>query len=218
MTKRVFAPGCALMIYKSELAEKIHLILNENIGKLDKLLTCCHHNPMVDSKTEVVNICPGCDKRFRNDYQNISTISLWELLAESDFFNFPDYHGVKMSILDACPTRDNEKVQNAIRKILENMNIVLVEANHSGSKSTCCGDSFYGVIPTEKVKVQMKKRTSEMPLDDVIVYCVSCINSVTIGGKNPRYLVDLLFGNETNPKVVEPDEWHALVDEYIEKH
>jgi hypothetical protein len=98
------------------------------------------------------------------------------------------------------------------------MNIVLVEPNHSGSKSTCCGDSFYGVIPTEKVKVQMKKRTSEMPLDDVIVYCVSCINSVTIGGKNPRYLVDLLFGNETNPKVVEPDEWHALVDEYIEKH
>jgi len=57
-----------------------------------------------------------------------------------------------------------------------------------------------------------------MPFDEVVVYCVSCIKSVFIGGKNPRYLVDLLFENETVPKTYDPDEWHKELDDYIEKH
>jgi Fe-S oxidoreductase len=218
MPKKVFAPGCALMLYKPESAAKIHLILNKNLGKMDMLLTCCHHDPQFTEKTEIINVCPGCDKRFGNDYKNSSTISLWEILAESDFFTFPDHKGRSMSILDACPTRDKKKVQDAIRKILHKMNIKLVEPKNTGTKSICCGDSFYGLIPVEKVKEQMVKRSSEMPLDDVAVYCVSCIKSVYIGRRRPNYLVDLLFDEKTVPKTYEPDEWHKELDEYIEKH
>jgi len=218
MKKKVFAPGCALMLYKPDLAERLHLVLNKNLGEMDKLLTCCHHDPQMMTSTEVINICPGCDKRFGNDYKNVSTISLWEILAESDFFAFPDYHGRSMSIIDACPTRDQERVHIAIRTVLQKMNITLTEPKNTGTKSTCCGDSFYGIIPTVKVKEQMIKRTSEMPLDDVVVYCVSCIKSVFIGGKKPHYLVDLLFEKETVPKTYEPDDWHNELDQYIEKH
>jgi Fe-S oxidoreductase len=218
MPKKVFAPGCALMLYKPESAAKIHLILNKNLGKMDMLLTCCHHDPQFTEKTEIINVCPGCDKRFGNDYKNSSTISLWEILAESDFFTFPDHKGRSMSILDACPTRDKKKVQDAIRKILHKMNIKLVEPKNTGTKSICCGDSFYGLIPVEKVKEQMMKRSLEMPLDDVAVYCVSCIKSVYIGRRRPNYLVDLLFDEKTVPKTYEPDEWHKELDEYIEKH
>jgi len=218
MTPRVFAPGCALMIYKPELAAKLHSVLNENLGKMDELMTCCHHNPKFTKETEVINICPGCDKRYTNDYQNSTTISLWEILAESEFFTFPDYKGKRMSIIDACPTREKEKVQNAIREIIHKMNITLVEPKHTKTKSTCCGDSFYGVISVEKVKEQMIKRTAEMPEDDVVVYCVSCIKSIYNGGKKPYYLLDLLFAEETFPKTFEPDEWHKELNDYIEAH
>ncbi|MCX6239106.1 MAG: (Fe-S)-binding protein [Bacteroidia bacterium] len=218
MIKNVFAPGCALMLYKPELAEKLHLLLNENLGEMDKLLICCHHDPQLSEKTEVINVCPGCDKRFGNDYQSTSTISLWEIIAESDFFPFPDYQGRSMSVIDACPTRDQERVHKAVRTVLQKMNITLVEPKNTMTKSICCGDSFYGIIPTYKVKEQMVKRTSEMPLDDVVVYCVSCVKSVYIGRKRPHYLIDLLFENETVPKTFEPDEWHKELDDYIEKH
>jgi Fe-S oxidoreductase len=218
MLKRVFAPGCALMLYKPELAEKLHLILNNNLGEMELLTTCCKHDPQLKETTEIINICPGCDKRFRNDYTNSSTISLWEVIAQSDFFDLPNYQGKQMTIIDACPTRDQDRVHDAIRTVLRKMNIVVVESKNTRSKSTCCGDSFYGVIPVEKVKDQMVKRTSEMPLDDVVVYCVSCIKSVFIGGKKPKYLVDLLFADETLPKTYEPDEWHKQIDDYIEKH
>jgi hypothetical protein len=98
------------------------------------------------------------------------------------------------------------------------MKIALVEPKNTGTRSTCCGDSFYGVFPTDQVKEQMRKRASEMPVDEVVVYCVSCIKSMHIGGKKPRYLVDLLFGEETHPGTFEPDQWHAELDAFIETH
>lgn len=64
----------------------------------------------------------------------------------------------------------------------------------------------------------MAARAAEMPVVDVVVYCVSCSKSVYIGGKNPRYLVDLLFGEETLPKTYEPDEWHQELEEFIQNH
>ena len=216
--KRVFAPGCALMLYKPELADRVYKILNKEFGNIELLTTCCKHEPNFDTQVEVINICPGCDKRYGNDYKNISTISLWEILADSDFFNFPDYHGKSMTILDACPTRENTQVHTAIRKILGKMSIVLNEPKNTRTKSTCCGDSFYGLIPVVDVKKMMTKRASEMPEDDVVVYCISCIKSVYIGAKRPKYLVDLLFMEETIPKTFEPEEWHKELNDYIETH
>jgi Fe-S oxidoreductase len=215
---RVFAPGCALMLYKPEIAEKLNSILNDNFGSMDLLLTCCNHEPRISGPTEVVNICPGCDKRYANDYQSTTTISLWELLAGSDFFPLPDYGGREMSILDACPTREKVVVHEAIRTLLNRMNIKVIEPEKTGVRSTCCGDSFYGLIPMEEVKMQMHKRTSEMPREDVVVYCISCIKAVHIGGKSPHYLVDLLFGEETTPGTFEPDAWHGELREYIDRH
>jgi Fe-S oxidoreductase len=215
---QVFAPGCALMLYKPHLASKLNEILNANVGAMEELLTCCKHEPQVRQGTEVINICPGCDKRFGNDYQQTTTISLWEILAGSDFFTFPDYKGMEMSILDACPTREKVVVHQAIRSLLGKMNIKVIEPAKTGTRGTCCGDSFYGVIPVEEVKKQMRKRTGEMPHEEVIVYCISCIKSVHIGGKNPRYLVDLLFGEQTLPGTFEPDDWHRELDVYIAEH
>jgi hypothetical protein len=216
--KRVFAPGCALMLYKPHLADKVHSVLNETFGDMDRLTTCCRHEPRLTAKTEVINICPGCDKRFRNDYANTSTVSLWEILSENDAFPFPDHRGKTLSIIDACPTRDQERIHRAVRILLNKMNISLVEPKHTRNRSMCCGDSFWGEIPVEQVKKQMTQRASEMPVDDVAVYCVSCAKSVFIGGRKPRYLIDLLFDEETEPKTLEPEQWHRELDEYIDGH
>ena len=216
--KRVFAPGCALILYKPELVEKLHKILNENIEKMNILNRCCRNQPQLNKGTEVINICPGCDKRYRQNYENSTTISLWEVLAKRDFFPFPDYNGKEMTIIDACPTRNEVRVHKAIRALLKKMNITLIEPEKTGTKSTCCGDSFYGNIPTEKVKTQMRKKASEMPVDDVVVYCVSCSKSIYIGGKKPRYVIDLLFHEDTIPKTYEPEEWHKELDDFIATH
>jgi hypothetical protein len=57
-----------------------------------------------------------------------------------------------------------------------------------------------------------------MPAENVVVYCVSCVKSVHNGGRTPRYLVDLLFGEATHPGTFDPDLWHAELEEYIRSH
>ena len=117
--KKYFAPGCALLIYKPELADKVFNFLQENLNIKETLLSCCKHEPKVDIGTEVINIYPGCDKRYRNDYAQTSTVSLWEIIDNSDVFPFPDYKGKKMTINDACPTRDQERISQCDKEFVE---------------------------------------------------------------------------------------------------
>jgi Fe-S oxidoreductase len=216
--KYIFAPGCALYLYKPHLIEKLHHFLNASYGPLDQLDTCCRHTPPIPPDTTVINICPGCDRRYRENYEDPRTISLWELLMESDTFPFPDYRSMAMTIIDACPTRDQKRVHEAVRAVAQRMNIKIVEPEETGTKSTCCGDTFFGKLPSEEVIVQMKAKAAGMPVDDILVYCVSCSKSMFIGGKKPRYLVDLIFGEDTVPQTTDPDEWHAQLDDFIESH
>jgi Fe-S oxidoreductase len=123
-----------------------------------------------------------------------------------------------MTIQDACPTRDQERVHDAVRALLKRMNIKVVEPQKTRTKGKCCGDSFYGALPVEEVKEKMKERALEMPAEDVAVYCVSCCKSMFIGGKKPRYMIDLLFGEDTLPGTFEPDDWHSELDKFISEH
>jgi Fe-S oxidoreductase len=215
---QVFAPGCALKIYKPELAAKLLSFLNRGGGFIPEHTLCCRHEPNLPAGTQVINLCAGCDRRFRELYEGVSTVSLWEMLAENDDFPFPDYGGAEMSILDACPTRTETRVHDAVRALLGRMKIKVVEPENTRTFGACCGDSFYGVLSVEKVKEQMAKRAAEMPSENVAVYCVSCVKAMHIGGKRPRYIVDLLFGEETGIGTCEPDAWHTELQEYIDKH
>ena len=215
---QVFAPGCALMIYKPELAGKLLAGLNAGAERVPEHLTCCRHDPGLPAGTGIINVCAGCDRRYRELYPGISTVSLWEVLADSASFPFPDYGGAEMAILDACPTRTETRVHDAIRTLLARMNITVREPERTRTRGTCCGDSYYGTLPVAQVKEQMRKRALEMPCEDVVVYCVSCVKAMHIGGRRPRYIVDLLFGEPTGAGVFEPDEWHAQIQAFIDGH
>ncbi len=210
---RVFAPGCALLLHKPALAERLKQYL-----KLREHLTCCHHEPGLPPGTIVINVCPGCDRRYRESYEGISTVSLWEVLAEDTSFPFPDHGGRSMAIQDACPTRTEPRVHRAVRTLIERMNIRLVEPEATREQAVCCGDSGYGTVPVAQVQAAMRKRAKAMPCADVIVYCVSCVKAMHHGGKRPRHLVDLLFGENTPIGTFEPEAWHTQLEAFIEAH
>ncbi|TCL62332.1 cysteine-rich protein [Hydrogenispora ethanolica] len=215
---QVYAPGCAVMIYKPELAQKMLAFFQRESGAIPVHLTCCRHEPKLPAGTRVINTCAGCDRRYRELYDGVSTISLWEILAESESFPFPDYHGQTMAIHDACPTRGEERVHRAVRKLLEKMKITVLEPENTRDRATCCGDSFYGALPVEQVKEQMKKRAREMPAEDVAVYCLSCVKAMHIGGKKTHYLLDLLWNEATTPGTSEPEAWHGELQRFIAEH
>ena len=218
MTKTYFNPGCALSIYKPEVEIKILKFLNENYGEVALHKICCHHDPKLEAGSLIINVCAGCDRRFRSLYQGISTISLWEVLDGLESFQYPDYKGLKLSVHDACPVREKPQVHKAVRNLLKKMNVEVVETKFSGTNSICCGDDLYPKLPIETVHQKMKERADSMPCDEVCVYCVSCIKSMYIGGKTPRHLMDLIMGEITEPQIYDTVQWHQQLQEYIEKH
>jgi Fe-S oxidoreductase len=218
MAETFFNPGCALSIYKPRMESRILRFLNENCGEVHLHKICCHHDPQLETGSVIINVCAGCDRRFRSLYEGISTISLWEVLDGLKTFPYPDYNGMEISVHDACPVREKPQVHRAVRSLLRKMNTTIVETQFHGTRSICCGDDLYPDLPMEQVHRQMTKRADSMPCNDVCVYCVSCIKSMYIGGKTPRYLIDLLMGEVTEPQVYDTVQWHKLLDNYIEKH
>jgi len=216
--KTIYAPGCALMLYKPLLAEKVQNYLS-GLGyspEMHKL--CCRYEPGYSDEVRLVNTCSGCDRRFSELYAGVSTISLWEIIAADSKFPLPRYEGLTVSIQDACPTRSKKAVHVAVRELINRMGISVREAEDSGERAQCCGDSFVKVFGAEEAKIRMHTRAQAMPEENVVVYCVSCIKSMHLGGKKPRYLLDLLFGEATEVGLSEPAEWHQALDEYIRKH
>ncbi|MDF2543039.1 MAG: hypothetical protein K0S47_2757 [Herbinix sp.] len=218
MTKTYFNPGCALSIYKPEMENKILTFLNENYGEVILHKICCHHDPQLEAGSEIINVCAGCDRRFRSLYEGISTISIWEVIDGLNTFHYPNYKGLELSVHDACPIRGKSQVHHAVRNLLRKMNINIVETKYHSSNSICCGDDYYPKLPIDQIHQKMKERADMMPCNEVCVYCVSCIKSMHIGGKTPRHLMDLLMGETTEPQIYDTVLWHEQLQVYINKH
>lgn len=221
MPKTVYSPGCAFLLYKPQLADKILTFLRNKDDTIEMYTRCCKHEPNLSPAADVdtiINTCAGCGTRFEAKYEGVSTMSLWEAIAEIDGFPFPDYQGETISIQDPCPARAKPKAHDAVRALLKKMNLQTVEARNIREHSICCGDSLYPNMPIDKVREQMRKRAESMPCEDVCVSCVSCIKAMHIGGKRPRYILDLLFGETTEPGVTDTQKWHEELNGFIDKH
>lgn len=173
MKNYYFNAGCALNIYKPDMEKRVIDFLTENFEDTLPHKVYCRHDPKLPHNSTIINVCAGCDKRFGSLYEGIDTISMWEVLDSLGSFPYPDYNGMKMSILDPCPVRERLAVHKAIRSLLKKMNIQVEEVKYHSEKSICCGDSLYQKAPLEVVHDAMKKRADDMPCEDVIVYCVS---------------------------------------------
>ena len=216
--KYIYAPGCALMIHKPRLAEKLKTVIEEIYGPMDTLLSCCFNTPELEEGTCIITPCSTCNNRYRTLYKDCTSSYFLATLAESETFPFPDYQGISMSIQDTCSGRTDDLYLNAIRKLLKRMNINIVEAEKSGKRGKCCGQTLYGKATQEKVETFMKNRAQEMPEENVVVYCASCIQGISLGNKKARFIIDLLFNETTEPDHSGIISWNNRLGDFRKTH
>lgn len=217
MDKCYFNPGCAMTTHDVENEQLIYKILNENFGTVKMHNRCCRHQPNLPEGSVIINNCAGCDRRFRSIYEGIDTISLWEIIDSIDNLDLPNHKGLKVSVQDPCSYRPKPQVHQSVRSLLKKMNIEVEEAVCHGTSSVCCGDNFYPKLSIEEVNELQKKRASEMPCENVVVYCVSCLKSMTIGEKQGLHLMDLILNKNSFAGETDLSSYHANLKEYIEE-
>ena len=191
----LFAPGCALREYKPELINRITAFL---VGKglaNGTFLTCCKADETVQSPVTLITCCPGCEHMFRTRYPEVTTVSLWKVLLDTDS-PFPDYQHELMSIHDSCHSRsrNSSEMQAAVRTLCRRMNIDLVEPAYTLDETRCCGGC---TSDSEARRAMARTRAEDFPTDNVVVYCTACTRSLSVTRVHPRHMLDLIYGERT---------------------
>ena len=142
-------------------------------------------------------------------------MSLWEYIDSLEDFDFPDYNHEKMLLQDCYRDRNHPEVHQAVRSILQKMNVDVVEAKRNKENSVYCGTLHYEPEDhalLEKLKAYPDAKISELPLElqkelmednfegvdldmRIIVDCNRCLKGVELAGRKGIHLLNLVMKN-----------------------
>ncbi|HAS41937.1 MAG TPA: hypothetical protein DCS93_15760 [Microscillaceae bacterium] len=189
--KTIFAPGCELKRSKKELVGTLEsYLVKHHTCSLEKTKCCSVDTNFKD--TRIITACPGCHKVYLNT--NSSTVSLWEIIDNDVEYKFQNYNGKELSIHDSCMFK-NDDMKNQfdiVRSLAKKMNLKIIEPEKTRNNTECCGEKYVNDLPEEEVLEKIKYRANQMPVNDVLVYCMGCYDNMKKANKNPIHLIELL--------------------------
>lgn len=214
-----YYPSCKFTAYLPELSEKIKTYV---ASKDIEIAGCCQ--PTLNNVREddtAIYICNSCYAFFKESSKTNNLLSIWEVIVSDKTFSYPDYQGKVVTIQDCWRSYDNLNQQKAIRQLLENMNVKLVELEENYSKTKFCGFSIHTAMNdrlrnlapdlyikkanedgrlidhSEEEQLQlMKDYCKQITTDEVVCTCTGCLKGIKLGGKKGIHLLELLFPDE----------------------
>ena len=223
-SKYVFFPGCQLSASSPEQVEKVYAYLMEKLdGGVGLMLRCCgapadwagdqelFQNSLKVlvaeweslGKPKLIVACSTCHSMFREKFPEL--VSLWELMADLDLpVQDPNVSGGKVAVQDACTTRHEPVIQDAVRHILARLGYEIEELPYSKEETKCCG--FGGLTSfanPELAKKIVEDRISESATD-YVAYCAMCRDNFAAKGKRTFHLLDLIFGTNLEEAAIRP--------------
>ena len=219
----VFFPGCQLTGISPHLVEESYKFLQENFAHSVALYTHCCGAPahwagqkelfknLRETIKEAWNnfgqatfivTCPTCIKMFQEFLPEIKTLSLWEILLNTDIahalINKKEY-----ILHDSCSARHNLPLQKDIRKIADKYSLTFHEPELSKSLTQCCG--FGGLL--DNVNPNLAKKAAKERIDtlqavkdttSIVTYCAMCKNMFAKTGVKAVHFLEILFPNATS--------------------
>ena len=220
----VFFPGCQLSASSPEQVEKVYAYLTEKLsGGVALMLRCCgapadwagNQDLFQNSlkvlvaeweslgKPQLIVACSTCHSMFRERFPEL--ISLWEMMAYLDLpVQDPSVGGGKVAVQDACTTRNEPVIQDAVRHILTRLGYEVEELPYSKERTKCCG--FGGLTSFANPGLAKKivaDRISESTTD-YVAYCAMCRDNFASKGKRTFHLLDLIYGTNLEEAAIRP--------------
>ena len=223
-SKYVFFPGCQLSGSSPEHVEKVYTYLTEKLsGGVALMLRCCGApadwagDPEMFQKSlqvmvaeweslgkpQLIVACSTCHSMFREKFSGL--VSLWELMADLDLpVQGASVSGPKLAVQDACTTRHEPVIHDAVRNILTKLGYEVEELPFSKELTKCCG---YGGLTSyanpELAEMIVEDRISESTTD-YVAYCAMCRDNFASKGKRTFHLLDLIFGTNLEQAAIRP--------------
>jgi hypothetical protein len=212
----IYFPSCKFKAAYPFTAEQIQFYLNKHFQM--NITDCCQKNlQLLTCEDTAVCICNSCAAYCDESSHAKEVLSVLEIIAFDETFVFPDYKGEHIALQDCWRTYDKPNVHNAVRSIMEKMNLKVVELPGNKEKSMFCGTTllksappYYGKLapkrfienahadlfqnhtPEDQISM-MIKHCEQIPTKKVACYCKSCADGLSLGGKQAVHLMELVF-------------------------
>ncbi|MDL2253487.1 NAD(P)-binding protein [Ruminococcaceae bacterium OttesenSCG-928-I18] len=222
-SRYLFFPGCQLAAVLPELMLPTYQYLRQKLGEEVGIgLGCCGapaHWAGYDEKKKdelgeiltqwremgeptVIAACPTCQQQLEEAEPTMNILSLWQVMAQQ---GLPATEKQRprppLAIQDACGSRHQTKVQDAVRELLAAMGCPVEELAYSRENTKCC--NYGGLVAYANASLAQEalaERLSESDAD-YLVYCGACREQCQRGGKTTWHLLELLFGEKQPPTV-----------------
>jgi Fe-S oxidoreductase len=139
----------------------------------------------------VITACPGCHDVFLRYGTGLRAVSVYEVVAEYGS-GFP-HIGLEFTVHDPCALRFNDEVSGAVRKLLSDAGVTVVEMKHSRRTTFCCSEG--GAVARadpELSDVWREKVFSEAEGMRVLTSCGGCQHRLS-RRMAAIHLLDLLY-------------------------
>jgi len=207
----VFFPGCNLPGTRPAVTERLFRALAARIPNLGLVLDCCNRPSYSLGRADffrdefarkikrltssgvnnVITACPGCHDVFLRYGTGLRAVSVYEVVAEYGS-GFP-HIGLEFTVHDPCALRFNDEVSGAVRKLLSDAGVTVVEMKHSRRTTFCCGEG--GAVARadpELSDVWREKVFSEAEGMRVLTSCGGCQHRLS-RRMAAIHLLDLLY-------------------------
>lgn len=223
-----FMPGCSLPSYSPENVASTIEYLRNHYPDLSVIQKCCGKPTKSLGQIEafakryeslakdiqnceidrMIVACQNCLNTLKSD-QGFETVSLWELIPQlglpQELKGKAVTSDVTFSIHDSCSARQERKLHDGIRWILNELGYKFVEPQHTRENTRCCGAGGMVVSANpDLAKRVMMRRVQELPTENIVVYCASCRSSMLTGGGKAWHILDLIWGPVVNKNSLPP--------------
>ncbi|WXJ94598.1 hypothetical protein MCACP_10730 [Neomoorella carbonis] len=213
-----FFPGCTMLTYGSDLTRAAFHHLARLWPRMTLLTDCCgkplyqmglkergeNYTAYLKNKLKklavkiLITACPNCFYELRNRLvpEGIEVMTIYENWG-------PGAAGTTLvTIHDSCPDRHEGIFARQVREALMNSGYRLVEMEHYGANTFCCGSG--GQVSHFRPDLAMaltNRRLEEAGNTGAGIlagYCLSCVLNFArdANGLKVRHVLDLLFGQE----------------------
>lgn len=165
---------------------------------------CCRVNhKQLSPDDTAVYVCNTCAHILAGSSAAGQIQSVWQLIDQDGQFPFPDYSGEPVTIQDCWLATDRPETQQAVRSLLQKMNIRPLELLDNFAQSRFCGVTTSSA--TARLALQLGGKTGQMTAeerhkhlqnittDKVVCYCRPCYSEINAAGKNGVHILELLF-------------------------
>ncbi len=160
----------------------------------DEVTTKIRESWIAFGKPVAVFACPTCKQVFGRHLPEIEGVFLYDLMLEQGHTPPQSAGSDPASVFDPCASREEPKLQQAVRALAEHSGFHLEPLPGSGRLAQCCSwGGQVSVAHPPYARQVVKDRIAEGS-HPYITYCSNCRDIFAAAGKRAWHVLDILFG------------------------